>query len=133
MREEVKNKWVKALRSGEYEQGTGKLHKDGKLCCLGVLCELAKEDLKDELSIYKSKLGYVFYGEKAEVPPTEVRDWSGMDHCQGELKEVVPVLMVPYRDDVEKMIDAKYLTDFNDNGYDFNQIADLIEQNWGTL
>ena len=47
---ELKAKWVKALRSGEYRQGRGKM-KDlmatavtgGKpfYCCLGVLAELA--------------------------------------------------------------------------------------------
>jgi hypothetical protein len=46
MDKEVKEKWVKALRSGEYTQGhdylcrtndmTGKNH----FCCLGVLCEV---------------------------------------------------------------------------------------------
>ena len=34
-------KWVQALRSGEYKQGALFLRKDGKHCCLGVLCELA--------------------------------------------------------------------------------------------
>ncbi len=38
---ELKTKWVEALRSGEYEQGIMYLRRDGKHCCLGVLCELA--------------------------------------------------------------------------------------------
>jgi hypothetical protein len=43
----LKNKWIKALTSGKYRQGTGALktyskqaHKS-KFCCLGVLCEVA--------------------------------------------------------------------------------------------
>lgn len=33
--------WVKALRSGDYKQGRGRL-RDGKFfCCLGVACDLA--------------------------------------------------------------------------------------------
>jgi hypothetical protein len=37
---EVKQKWVTALRSGEYVQGDGYLHNKKKdtYCCLGVLC-----------------------------------------------------------------------------------------------
>lgn len=31
-----KDKWLKALRSGKYEQGSGKLCKNGKYCCVGV-------------------------------------------------------------------------------------------------
>jgi len=33
-------KWVKALRSGEYKQGTKLLKFNGKYCCLGVACEI---------------------------------------------------------------------------------------------
>lgn len=48
---EIKTKWIEALRSGKYNQGTGKLFTDGKTteseldehCCLGVLgCILHK-------------------------------------------------------------------------------------------
>lgn len=40
---ELKAKWVKALRSGEFTQGVGKFERDGKYCCLGVLCVVAGE------------------------------------------------------------------------------------------
>lgn len=30
------DKWIAALRSGEYTQCTGKFHKDDSHCCLGV-------------------------------------------------------------------------------------------------
>ena len=42
MDKELKAKWVKALRSGEYAQGTGQLRDGDSYCCLGVLCEIAK-------------------------------------------------------------------------------------------
>lgn len=38
MKPELKRKWVKALLSGKYEQGTHYFESDGKFCCLGVLC-----------------------------------------------------------------------------------------------
>lgn len=39
---EVRQLWVKALRSGEYKQGKECLKTvDGKYCCLGVLTDLA--------------------------------------------------------------------------------------------
>jgi hypothetical protein len=37
---ELKRKWVEALRSGKYEQASGKLRVGNKFCCLGVLCDL---------------------------------------------------------------------------------------------
>src|SRR5688572_17403992 len=38
----IKEKWVKALRSGEFKQGEGKLHDSDNdtYCCLGVLCKI---------------------------------------------------------------------------------------------
>ena len=41
MDKELKAKWVKALRSGKYEQGRTHLHRDGHYCCLGVLLDVA--------------------------------------------------------------------------------------------
>lgn len=41
MDKELKSKWVAALRSGNFQQGTGRLLRDGKYCCLGVLCSVA--------------------------------------------------------------------------------------------
>ncbi len=38
----LKDKWLVALRSGEFEQGFGQLNKDKCFCCLGVLAEVAK-------------------------------------------------------------------------------------------
>ena len=43
MTPELKAKWLAALRSGEYVQGTGHFEKDRKFCCLGVLCKVAGE------------------------------------------------------------------------------------------
>src|SRR5689334_12189419 len=40
MTAELRDAWCAALRSGKYEQGTGRLCKDGKFCCLGVLGDL---------------------------------------------------------------------------------------------
>jgi len=37
-----KNKWIKALRSGKYEQIQGRLIKDKGYCCLGVACSVLK-------------------------------------------------------------------------------------------
>lgn len=33
-----KEKWLIALRGGEYKQCKGRLHDDGRYCCLGIAC-----------------------------------------------------------------------------------------------
>lgn len=45
---ELKQKWIAALRSGDYAQGTHALRTpSGRMCCLGVLCVVAQIDLDD--------------------------------------------------------------------------------------
>jgi hypothetical protein len=48
MTPELKEKWIKALRSGEYTQGRGALRSTTKngtcYCCLGVLADIVDHD-----------------------------------------------------------------------------------------
>lgn len=84
MDQQVKKKWIKALRSGEYKQGVGSLRRivegEARYCCLGVLCELCPEGewhLKEKGGRYyyrsensKGRLGYL---------PGHVQKWAGLD------------------------------------------------------
>lgn len=54
--QELKQKWLDALRSGKYKQGRKALHSDkyedgDRYCCLGVLCKVADIPLKDSQQI----------------------------------------------------------------------------------
>ena len=41
MTKSLRNRWVKALRSGKYKQGQGELRDiDNQFCCLGVLADV---------------------------------------------------------------------------------------------
>ena len=40
MKTALKQKWVQALRSGKYEQGSGRLREDDCFCCIGVLADI---------------------------------------------------------------------------------------------
>lgn len=44
MNENLKKRWITALRSGKYKQGIGKLYNPEKdtYCCLGVLCNIQR-------------------------------------------------------------------------------------------
>jgi hypothetical protein len=41
MTPDFRRRWANALRSGEYKQTRGSLHKNGAFCCLGVACVVA--------------------------------------------------------------------------------------------
>lgn len=103
MNQDIKARWTKALRSGEFGQITGALNKiptiyDEKegFCCLGVLCEIAVEDGIIERIKYDNlgDVGYVPLGGKAAdgyvefaVLPVAVQEWAGLTSGNGEYSE----------------------------------------------
>ena len=75
----LKADWVKALRSGEYEQYRGSLYYDQQLCCLGVLWHISgrPEQLNDlwhmHLSGHKDHL--IFMNDDAGKSFSEIADY----------------------------------------------------------
>ena len=122
MNEEIKQEWVRALRSGEYKQGHGELRtKDGKFCCLGVLCDLySKKNNKPwflaDRTIDENCSYYTIHGA-AECLPKEVRVWA-------DIAESDPVVKAYGPEDR----DCAHLSYLNDNGEPFVNIAKLIEE-----
>jgi hypothetical protein len=47
MDKKLKEKWVKALCSGKYPQGSGHLQHAGRYCCLGVLKAVAPSRFRE--------------------------------------------------------------------------------------
>ena len=111
MKKEIKDRWVQALRSGEYKQGKGVLRQGENFCCLGVLCDITKEELGIEWT--HARYGNYIDGERVVLPP-RVRDYAGLTKRNPE-------------------IEGMTLSDTNDSGADFDVIADLIEKNWEIL
>lgn len=110
MNQQIKQRWIAALRSGEYQQVTGKLHNDRGFCCLGVLCDLyAKEQ---NVEWHKSHHFYKIFGVET-ILPYEVVKWSNLEGKN-------PTALVDG--------DSKNLSNLNDIGYTFEQLAQLIEE-----
>lgn len=119
-------KWVAALRSGEFAQGLRALHRihqDGRedYCCLGVACALAvREGVVDpgaaDGDFVPNEGGFikpVRYGKSMNsgTLPDEVRTWLGLRTEDGEFYDTENY------DSLAKM---------NDNGASFEEIADAI-------
>lgn len=116
MKKEVADKWIEALRSGKYKQGTGSLKTiHDEFCCLGVLCDISNNGEFIGF-IYKDKGGNDSYNFNNKTLSPLMRDWSGIKHPEGFL--------------IQK---GTYLSVLNDNGTSFSEIADIIEQNWEQL
>lgn len=111
MNPEIKAQWIAALRSGEYEQGIGALHCEGKFCCLGVLCDVAVR-AGQKLQVTR-RASWVEYDGSGIFLPRSVIDWAGLN------------------DDDPSITDAQgddsWLSAQNDKERTFEEIADLIE------
>lgn len=123
MNPEVKEKWLAALRSGDYRQGTLRLRwkstaaTPDTFCCLGVLTDLYhKETGKGEWQVGSANDGYIFKdGEQMDVsgPTPRACYWAGINPDDTNNASVIGRLM-----------------GMNDHDRkNFNQIADWIEGN----
>ena len=110
MRSDLKERWTKALRSGEYEQGKGRLRKRDKFCCLGVLCDLYVRETP------RAKWVDDTLDESYCLLPQSVIEWSEIEDCS---------IGSPYIKGGERQ---GTLAGLNDNGDSFERIADLIEE-----
>lgn len=85
MNREVRDRWVAALRSGDYAQGARALayresvSTELRYCCLGVLCDLASRD--GVVGFGELLTGRLAYGAEQRTGglPTEVIRWAGLD------------------------------------------------------
>ncbi len=112
MNQEIKERWIEALRSGEYQQGREHLFHCGKFCCLGVLTDLY---IKEHGLQWKQDFAdlWSFEEEGGTFLPRSVQDWSG-------ILEPNPMIL------------DNFATAHNDQyAEDFATIADYIEKDKG--
>lgn len=117
MNKEIMQKWIKALRSGNYKQGKFKLRNSkNEFCCLGVLCNLHAEAHPEIARTEYSKGSYMGYSIHL---PEDVCKWAELS-CPGG----------GFRYETGKI---ESLESLNDNGTSFSDIADIIEENYHNL
>jgi hypothetical protein len=116
--------WVKALRSGDYEQGQEYLCRGGRFCCLGVLCEI--QGLRKEVA--ENDIYYVFEGLKTPSGGTRSLQRAVIPQgAQPTILEDLNLRQVVEDDEGDKRTLHTHLICMNDDGKSFNEIADYIE------
>lgn len=124
MKQEIKEKWVAALRSGEYNQTKGYLRNNEGFCCLGVLTDLcAKEKGLEWEDPDHDDEAYAMDGCDMQ-PPLGVAIWAGLPTND-------PFVNTPEGMNSENG-NLVRLTELNDGAnyfpsLTFAQIADIIE------
>lgn len=99
MDQELKAKWLEALRSGRYQQAKGALRHDGGHCCIGVLCDVVDSTAwltDNDVSCWRTE---DIYGN---LPFDVAKELGVAEHCE-------------------------YLPHLNDKGVPFAALADIIE------
>jgi hypothetical protein len=110
MNKEIKEQWIKDLRSGKFPQTTGCLVDDKGFCCLGVLSEQAR------------KAGIVtrngdYYCSVA----------NPLDSSATVLLEAI-MTWADLKDELVVLNTGEVLTEINDDHVPFTEIADMIEK-----
>lgn len=113
MKRAIKKLWLEALENGKYKQGNGCLRDGKEFCCLGVLCDLYRKEKGGRWK--KDAYGWSWYFlDEENFLPFEVRQWAGLDSSNP---------------DVEFDGDTFSLSNLNDEGHDFKEIAKAIRKN----
>ena len=96
----IKQKWIKALRSGRYKQTTEYLYIGGGYCCLGVLARVqgAKLSELDGLSLLEDSLKKYAAGirHKSQKTLAEKNDGTGSDMNSKTFKEIADYIEKRY-------------------------------------
>lgn len=110
MNKRIKKLWIKALRGGKYKQARGFLRRNGdaeRFCCLGVLCDLYRKEEGGAWSDHVFEANGLY---SSSVLPEPVHVWADLD------------------DENPLLGRTAYATGLNDQGKNFNFIADRIEK-----
>lgn len=132
MKKKYADKWVKALRSGKYSQTRLRLkNSSNSYCCLGVLCEVVKDEVGGVWKSSGSKCKeFVIEGGPTKSDsvddthlPASVQKLVGLKSPEG-----AGVIAVKNKEEFDCLIAM------NDKGrMTFKEIALVIEKNWRKL
>lgn len=142
LKPKVKALWLEALRSGVYEQTNMYLSRNGKYCCLGVLCELAVAGdvatrIGDNTVTY---VGIASVDASSKILPNSVTTWAGLlsenptiyiyaDDIPEDRIGTFATLSRPRLTDDGKTFYATTLAELNDTyHFTFSEIADVVEK-----
>ncbi len=113
---ELVKKWVAALRSGDYKQGREQLRNGDQFCCLGVACDIVKE-----------QIGIDWNGDRFDKKLSFLPD--SVTGVFGEIDSILDTtLPITYK--TFARIGGKTLIGYNDRGATFEEIADIIEEQY---
>ena len=130
MNQDIKGRWIAALRSGKYKQHPGVLRSgENEFCCLGVLCDVVDPDgwgiahSAYSGTPYLDRQGAV----RTVLPLSFQEDMDLDDNASFDIHSLPQKLQTRIDGLCDKPGRVTSLSDLNDRGADFELIADVIE------
>lgn len=122
MNKENLKKWIDALESEEYTQGSGALRNADGYCCLGVACDVYRKETGNGswqyvLGMSKDLYTFIYRDSDLSDLPTEVSEWLDAKACN-------PILFV----EGEAEIDCIHAND--EYGMNFKEIAAKLRETY---
>lgn len=132
----IENNWIPALTSGQYEQAKGKLRDNNNYCCLGVACtireEVAWQEFKNDWTVVDTTTNETSYSVVPDTLGEKIGLWEGVvlpvyegSVENGEWFDVGSFMVKA--DEYENGLWGINLSSYNDIGFTFEQIADIIQ------
>jgi hypothetical protein len=122
MKREIKNTWIKALRSGEFKQTYGQLEVQGEYCALGVLSVLA---LLKGICTYDLKEDGGRFDNRRTTLSYNVMNWAGIkDFLDDPEACKCPITIQGIKTSI---------ADLKDQGLSFEELAIIIDAHWKEL
>lgn len=119
MKREIAERWISALRSGEYKQTTDGVMRTGddKFCVLGVLCDLHSQETNQPWQLFPNGRYHSYHYRSCTIPH-EVALWAGLDCNQ-----------LVHLDNIgTSQPNTRSVSALNDSGVSFEELANLIEK-----
>ena len=120
MNQEVKEKWLTALKSGEYTKGRGTLKHNNQFCCLGVLCDLYKKEtgIGEWSEIVEGEF-ILNYERAVGVLSERVMNWAGLKSGNPETSKAYVINHTTY---------FWSIAEINDTTETFKEVIEEIEK-----
>jgi hypothetical protein len=119
MNERIKKLWLDALRSDKYKQGRDRLRHDNGFCCLGVLCDIVKDEIGGRWEGPADNPIFVVGDEYATgALPYAVQELAELKQSNPEIEAIM----------IKDENAPVSLAGMNDHGVSFAKIADIIEE-----
>lgn len=146
MNREIAERWIAALRSGQYRQTANRLcrfyiddeHKEQcSYCAMGLLAELYQQETGELNTIpNKDQPGTISFKDETKNKwsaifiPTEVVQWAGLKNSAGSFGPSYSVWVDIEDEDGSRVLCTSVVALNDDARLPFADIADIIEQRY---